>query len=103
MTALPSESPPGEAITAEEFKAEVAAWAQRLGVSPQQVTLRPMQRKWGSCSSNGRLTFDTGLLREPGKARAEVIVHELLHLRIPNHSPLFRSLLRAYLAQGRLS
>jgi len=103
MTAVPSELPTGAAIMPEAFKAEVAAWAQRLGVSPQQVALRPMRRKWGSCSSNGRLTFDTGLLAEPSPVRAEVIVHELLHLRIPNHSPLFRSLLRAYLAQGRLS
>jgi predicted metal-dependent hydrolase len=58
-----------------------------------------MKRKWASCSSRGRLTFDADLLRQPAERRAEVIVHELLHLRVPNHGPLFRALLRAYLSE----
>jgi predicted metal-dependent hydrolase len=57
-----------------------------------------MRRKWASCSSKGRLTFNTDLLREPATFRREVIVHELLHLKLPNHGKVFKSLLRAYLA-----
>jgi hypothetical protein len=86
-------------VPAEVFKAEVRAWAQRIGVQPREVHIRPMKRKWASCSSNGRLTFDLGLLRQPSKVRAEVIIHELLHLRLPNHGRLFRALLGAYKAQ----
>jgi len=56
-----------------------------------------MKRKWASCSSKGRLTFDTELLSQPARFRAEVIVHELLHLRIPKHGKVFRALLKAYL------
>ena len=57
-----------------------------------------MKRKWASCSSKGRLTFSPEPLRQPAAFRREAIVHELLHLKVPNHGPLFRSLLRAYLA-----
>jgi predicted metal-dependent hydrolase len=78
---------------------EVRAWARRIGVEPREVHLRPMKRKWASCSTNGRLTFNTNLLGEPAPFRAEVIVHELLHLRIPNHGKVFRALLRAHLAE----
>lgn len=85
-------------MPADLFRAEVKVWAQRIGVEPKEIRLRAMSRKWASCSSNGRLTFDTGLLRQPAAFRREVIVHELLHLKVPNHGPLFRSLLRAYLA-----
>jgi len=88
-----------EAIPVDLFKAEVQAWARRLEVTPREIHLRPMKRKWASCSSRGRLTFDTELLRQPAEFRAEVIIHELLHLRVPNHGPLFRALLRAYKAQ----
>ena len=56
-----------------------------------------MKRKWASCSSRGRLTFDTGLLRQPAAFRAEAIVHELVHLKVPNHGRLFRSLVRSHL------
>jgi predicted metal-dependent hydrolase len=59
-----------------------------------------MKRKWASCSSAGCLTFDVALLRQPAGFRAAVIVHELLHLKVPNHGRLFRSLLRAYLARA---
>ncbi len=87
-----------ETISTEVFKSEVNAWAKKIGVEPTEVHLRPMKKKWASCSSKGRLTFNTDLLREPAAFRREVIVHELLHLKLPNHGKVFRSLLRAYLA-----
>ena len=85
-------------VPLEVFKAEVNAWAKKIEVEPKEVHVRPMKRKWASCSSHGRLTFNTELLREPASFRREVIVHELLHLNVPNHGKVFRSLLRAYLA-----
>lgn len=84
-------------IPEEIFKSEVHAWAKRIGVQPKMITLRPMKRKWASCSSKGNLSFDTDLLRQPADFRRKAIVHELLHLKIPNHGKLFRALERAYL------
>ena len=98
--AAPVAAPLEEVVPADLFKAEVRAWARRIGVEPKAVNLRPMTRKWASCSSKGRLTFDEDLLRQPAAFRREVIVHELVHLKVPNHGPLFRSLLRAYLAEA---
>ncbi len=86
-----------EAVQAELLKAEVAAWARRIGVEPKEVHLRPMKRKWASFSSAGRLTFSTDLLKEPAAFRREVIVHELPHLKVPNHGKVFKALLPAYL------
>jgi len=94
----PDWEPLEEAVPFDLFKAEVRAWAQRLGVTPREIHLRPMKRKWASCSSRGRLTFNTELLHQPTAFRREVIVHELLHLKVPNHGPLFKALLKAYLA-----
>ena len=80
-----------------EFRARVREWATRLGVRPRAVYLRPMRRKWASCSTAGTVTFNAelpGLARELGDY---VIVHELLHLAVPNHGKLWRSLMRAHL------
>ncbi len=87
-----------ETVPAEVFKSEVKVWAKKIGVEPKEVHIRPMKKKWASCSSKGRLTFNTDLLKESAPFRREVIVHELLHLKIPNHGKVFRSLLKAYLA-----
>jgi hypothetical protein len=43
---------------------------------------------------------DAGLLREPADFRRQVIVGELLHLKVPNHGRVFRALLRAYLGEA---
>lgn len=86
-----------ELVPVSIFHSEVAVWAKRIGVAPKEIRLRPMKRKWASCSSRGRLTFDTALLNEPAAFRREVIVHELLHLKVPNHGKLFKSLLKTYL------
>ena len=86
-----------EAVPRDVFQAEVAAWAKRMRVHPKVVQVRPMKRKWGSCSTAGRVTFDTGLLHQHAEFRRRVIVEELLHLRIPNHGKLFKTMLAAHL------
>lgn len=86
-----------QAVPVDLFRAEVEAWVKRMGVTPREVRIRPLKRKWASSSSQGRLTFDIDLLRQPAEFRREVIVHELLHLKVPNHGKLFKSLLKAYL------
>ncbi len=92
-----------ETVPAEVFKAEVSSWAKKIRVEPKEIHVRPMKKKWASCSSKGRLTFNTDLLKEPASFRREVIVHELLHLKVPNHGKVFKSLLKAYLAEPQAS
>ena len=74
----------------------VASWAKRLRVQPRQVRLRYMTRKWGSCSTKGIVTLDYELVERNQGFQDYVIVHELLHLRVPNHGKLFKSLMTAY-------
>jgi len=89
-----------EAVPRDLFLAEVTAWARRIAVEPREVHVRPMRRKWGSCSTSGRVTFNAELLAQPAAFRRRVIVEELLHLKVPNHGRLFRSLLKAYLGEA---
>ena len=95
----PLARPLEDTVGASVFKAEVTAWAARIGVRPREIRLRPMKRKWASCSTRGRLTFDTGLLHQPARFRAEAVVHELIHMKVPNHGKVFKALVRAYLGQ----
>ncbi len=92
-----------EPISANAFKSEIRSWAERIGVQPAEVHIRQMKRKWASCSSRGRLTFDAELLSQPAVFRNEVVVHELLHLKVPNHGKLFHTLLRAYVQEREVT
>src|SRR6059058_4909460 len=85
--------------TADELKAAVNNWAAKIKARPKQIRVQRMGRKWASCSTNDRITFNSELFTQPYRFQEFVIVHELLHLKIPNHGKLFKSLLKAYLPQ----
>jgi len=80
----------------EELKALVYQLAESMDVSPKEVQIRDMKHKWASCSSKGRLTFSKDLLTQDFGFIKEVVLHELLHLKIPNHGKLFKLLLKSY-------
>jgi len=92
-------TPLEKVVSKDLFKTEVEAWSKRIKVEPKEIHIRPMKRKWGSCSTNGRLSFNTELLTAPAKIRKRVIVEELLHLKVPNHGKLFKALLKAFLGK----
>jgi len=91
-------APLADVVSKDILRAEVQHWAKRIGVQPREIRIRPMIRKWGSCSTAGRLTLSEALLTESARVRREVIVHELLHMKVPNHGKLFRALLKANLS-----
>src|SRR5437870_3295291 len=80
-----------------EFKEYARAWANQIGVKPARIQLQAMKTKWASCSTSGAISFSADLLVERRAFGEAVIVHELLHLKVRNHGPVFRSLVRAFL------
>lgn len=81
----------------EEFKARVLEWAGKLDVRVRSLAIRPMRKKWASCSTTGNLSFNTELLALDRDLGDYVIVHELLHFFVPNHGRLWKSLMQAHL------
>jgi len=81
----------------EDFKVRVLEWAAKLGVNASATYVRPMRRKWASCSTAGTLSFNEELLTMDRELGDYVIVHELLHFSVPNHGKLWKSLMRAHL------
>lgn len=84
-------------MTHEALKEKVNDWAKKIGVKPLEIHVRRMSRKWASCSSRGRITIHSEIMKHPKKFIDKVIVHELLHLKYPNHGKMFKVLERAYL------
>ncbi len=81
----------------EKFRARILEWAAKLEVKATAIYIRPMSRKWASCSTAGTLSFNDELLGIPSELGDYVIVHELLHFSVPNHGKLWKSLMRAHL------
>ena len=62
----------------------------------RSVTLRNMSSRWGSCSQHGELSFSTRLLFAPKSVQDYVILHELCHLDVLDHSDRFWKRVETY-------
>lgn len=65
--------------------------AQKYGYRYQKLRISSARTRWGSCSSNGTISFTWRLVMAPAEVIDYVIVHELVHLKIKNHSKKFWS------------
>lgn len=61
------------------------------------IVIRSMKSRWGSYSyRTGRICLNLNLIKAPLPCLDYVIIHELCHIRIPNHGPLFWKLVSRY-------
>jgi predicted metal-dependent hydrolase len=70
--------------------------APRLAVEYERIRIGAQRTLWGSCSSRGTLSFNWRLVLAPLEVVEYVVVHELCHLRVPNHSSRFWTLLEQH-------
>src|ERR1700686_961898 len=81
----------------QAFKARVQEGAMKPDAKVAAIYVRPMRRKWASCSTAGNLNFNDELLQLDRELGDYVIVHELLHCSVPNHGKLWKSRMMAHL------
>ena len=69
------------------LQAGVTKWLPRLGGGPApDVLIRDQRQRWGSCATDGTLRFNWRVVMLEPALVDYVIVHELAHLTIRNHS-----------------
>ena len=95
-----------EQLSVSESEARVAARqlvsmlaedeAERIGVAYRRIRIGGQRTLWGSCSARGTLSFNWRLVLAPLEVLDYVVVHELCHLRVPNHSRRFWTLVERH-------
>ena len=66
-------------------------------VEPSSIVLREMPSRWGSCTPKGKIILNPELIKAPVHCIDYVIIHELCHLKVHNHSRAFYELKKKYL------
>jgi len=64
-------------------------YAEKNGFKYQQVKITSAKKRWGSCGSKGGLNFSWRLVMAPLRVIDYVVIHELVHLEVKNHSNAF--------------
>jgi predicted metal-dependent hydrolase len=67
----------------------VARYQARVGVEPGVVVVQDLGFRWGSCGKGARLNFHWRSILLPPRIIEYVIVHELVHIQEPHHTPTF--------------
>lgn len=64
------------------------------GLPINRVTIRDTKSRWGSCSAQHNISLNYKLLFLPHALTQHVMLHELAHTRVMNHSRMFWDTLR---------
>jgi predicted metal-dependent hydrolase len=81
--------------------AEILIKYKDFSFKPSGFSVRILKRRWGSCSSKGRITISSELVKLDDIYLEYVILHELCHLRHHNHGKEFYKLLTEVFPEWR--
>jgi predicted metal-dependent hydrolase len=77
------------ALATHELPGRCLALAAPHRLEVSRVTVRNQRSRWGSCSPRGAIALNWRLIQMPPAVSDYVVIHELMHLRQPNHSRRF--------------
>jgi predicted metal-dependent hydrolase len=78
-----------EAEATMKIAQRVNELAQRHGFAYNKVSVRNLKSRWGSCSHKNDISLNMKLIALPEEMLDYVIMHELVHTRVRNHSKNF--------------
>jgi len=61
----------------------------RLKRKPNRIYVMGQRTKWGNCSGLGNLSFNWRLIMAPDYVLRYIVIHEMVHLAVPDHSRKF--------------
>lgn len=82
---------------AEVVKDRIEKYSLQLKVAPCKVVIKDQKIRWGSCSKKGNINLNWRLIMAPLHVIDYVVVHELCHLKVMNHSKDFWNLVESIL------
>ena len=77
-----------------EIEALVAKHTQTVGRRAKAIRFKDTSSRWGSCTTDGSLSFSWRIMMAPAPVINYLVAHEVAHLREMNHGPKFWKLCR---------
>ena len=88
-------------LAKQQLTSHLQELTKRFGFRYNKVSIRNQKTRWGSCSQNNNISLNRKILRLPDKLQEYVLLHELVHTRIKNHSIKFWQELEKILPQAK--
>lgn len=72
-----------------KIQERVTRYAEAMSLPYGQIMIREQKKRWASCDAKGNLRFNWQIIMAPLKLVDYVVVHELTHIRVHDHSAAF--------------
>ncbi|MFT5916626.1 MAG: putative metal-dependent hydrolase [Bacteroidia bacterium] len=73
----------------EKITPRIRKWAKRTGLAYNELKFRKLEKRWGSCTPSNTILINIDAIKLPFSLIDYLIVHELVHTKIKNHSKEF--------------
>jgi predicted metal-dependent hydrolase len=80
----------------EELFHRLEYFSKRYNFSYKRAVFRCQKTKWGSCSAYNNINLNINIVYLPRELQDYILIHELVHTKVKNHSNLFWSELNKY-------
>ncbi|MFL6419521.1 MAG: M48 family metallopeptidase [Nitrososphaeraceae archaeon] len=71
--------------------------AKKVGVKVERITIKHLKNRWGSMTKQGSINLNVNLVKAPEDIIDYIILHELCHLKIKEHSYHYWDHVRRYM------
>jgi predicted metal-dependent hydrolase len=79
------------------FKHKVEEYSKKLGVKVEAIVIKRLKNRWGSMTKEGSINLNVNLLKAPEDVIDYIILHELCHLKVKEHSYHYWDHVRRYM------
>ena len=88
-------------VAKEFLEGRIKELSDKFGCVYNKVTIRNQKTRWGSCSGKNNINLNMQLMNIPNHLIDYVILHELVHTKVKNHSPFFWDSLNIYVGNAK--
>ena len=86
------------------FVNTIQKWLEILDESIEKLSIKPMKSRWGSCNYVKRyINLNTELIKRTQFEIEYVVLHELTHLKYPNHGKGFYRYIENYMPNYKMA
>lgn len=78
-----------------KLKERLKHYSKLTELVPSSIALKDQEKRWGSCTKKGELLINWRIMMAPLRIVDYVLVHEMAHLKVPDHSEAFWNYLRS--------
>lgn len=85
----------------EKIPPRLKKWSKQLNLPYNELKLMKLEKRWGSCTDTNNIIINTEAIKLPFSLIDYLLVHELCHTKIKNHSKEFWAELSRHMPNWR--